>query len=64
MPEGLAYDLYEYQKQENRETVVATVIFNENEEASVAHPIVACLSFLMNWSNPATVRLCPVGSKK
>jgi len=60
MPEGLAYDLYEYQKQENRETVVATVIFNENEEASVAHPIVASLSFLMNWSNPAIVRLCPI----
>lgn len=63
MPEGLAYDLYEYQKQENRETVVATVIFNENEEASVSHPIIASLSFLMNWSNPATVRLCPIASK-
>jgi len=62
MPESLAYDIYEYQKQENRETVVASVTYGDNADASVAHPIMSTLSLMMNFSNSATVRLCPVTS--
>jgi len=63
MPESLAYDIYEYQKAENRETVVVSITYGENTNASVAHPIVSTLSLLMNFSNNVTVRMCPVSSK-
>ncbi len=63
MPESLAYDIYEYQKQENRTTYVASIAFGDNANASVNHPLKSTISLLMNPTNNVTVRLTPVSSK-
>lgn len=57
MYESLAYEIYEYQKETNRDTVVTALTYEDNADATVSHPIVATLSFLMNISNQATVRI-------
>jgi hypothetical protein len=63
MYESLAYDIYEYQKETNRETIVTALTYEDNADATVAHPIVAILSFLMNISNQGTVRVSRASSK-
>lgn len=63
MPESLTSDIYHYQDKSKKDTIAVSISYGDNAEASVAHPIVASLSLMMNLTNKVTVRLCPITSK-
>lgn len=59
----LAHDIYEYQKKYFRNTIVATISYDDNAGASISNPILSCLSLLMNPTNTMNVKFATLASK-
>lgn len=58
----LTNDLYDYQKKYYRNTIVASISYDDNASASTSHPLISCLSLLMNPVNNMEVKFATVAS--
>jgi len=56
----LVDDLYDYQKKYYRNTIVASISYDDNANATSSSPLVSCLSLLMNPINHMTVKFATI----
>lgn len=59
----LVDDLYDYQKKYYRNTIVASISYDDNANAAASSSLVSCLSLLMNPINHMTVKFATIPSK-
>ena len=58
----LVDDLYDYQKKYYRNTIIASISYNDTANATISNPILSCLSLLMNPVNTMTVSFATIPS--
>jgi len=56
----LVDDLYDYQKKYYRNTILASILYNDTANATISNPILSCLSLLMNPVNTMTVSFATI----